>query len=136
MWRGEQSEYALVLEIRGDGTAGDFYFTYNSMDTDVPAFEDSTFNFEPVLCGQGPFTVGKVKGSLGLGLLGCLASVYWNWWFWSTRGQASLPLPYDFDPDEIIQLDILSTSRPEFVMTGIRESDKGEREIVGLYDTK
>lgn len=139
-----------MLEIRDDGTAGDFYFIYNDMDTDAPALghkdfkdgpltakaKDSAVNFKPVLCGQGPFTVAKVKGSLGLGFLGCRDKVYWEWMcrFRQGKGSSSKP-PYDFYANGVIQLDFLSTSRPEIVMTGIRESQKG-REIVGLYDNK
>lgn len=58
-----------MLEIRDDGTAGDFYFIYNGTHTDEPALghkdlkggpltakaEDGAVNFKPILCGQGPF---------------------------------------------------------------------------------
>ena len=146
-WIWRESEYALVLEIRDDGTAGDFYFIYNGTDTDEPALghkdlkggplttkaDDGAVNFKPVLCGQGPFTVGKVKGSLGLDFLGCHDYKYWKWMFEFERGKEPFTPPYNFDADEIVQLDFLSTARPEIVMTGIRESEK-EREIVGLYE--
>jgi hypothetical protein len=139
-----------VLEIRGDGTAGDFYFVYNVADTDAPALaykdlkggpltaeaEDGTVNFKPVLCGQGPFAVGKVKPSLGLGLLGCRQLDYLKWLCPKSQdGKDGTvgPPPNNFDAEENIQLDFLSTSKTEIVMTGIRESQKG-REIVGLFD--
>ena len=94
-WRWIQSEYALVLEIRDDGTAGDFYFIYNGPHTDEPALrhkdlkggpltaraEDGAVNFKPILCGQGPFTVGKVKGLWGLGFLRCRDYDYWQWMY-------------------------------------------------------
>lgn len=149
-WQWSRSQYVLALEIRDDGTAGDFYFIYNDMDTDAPALwhkdfkdgcltakaKDSAVSFKPVLCGQGPFTVAKVKGSLGLGFLGCRDNVYWKWICRVRKGEGSSSKPpYDFYANENIQLDFLSTSRPEIVMTGIRESQKG-REIVGLYDNK
>jgi hypothetical protein len=54
------SKYALVLEIREDGLAGDFYFVYNDPDADLPTLahkdlkgsvtaeaEDDTINFKP-----------------------------------------------------------------------------------------
>jgi hypothetical protein len=138
-----------VLEIREDGKAGDFYFVYNVADTDAPALahkdlgggltaeaEDGTVNFKPVLCGQGPFTVAKVEPSLGLGLLGCRHLDYLKWlcpMSQDRKPRAVGPPPHNFDAEENIQLDFLSTSKPEIVMTGIRESQKG-REIVGLYD--
>ena len=136
-----------MLEIRDNGTAGDFYFVYNGADTDAPALarmdlkggppnaeaEDDTVYFKPGLCGQGPFTVGKVKTSLGLGLLGGHDHHYVKWL--SRLGKAGPlgPPPNNFDAEENIQLDFLSTSKPEIVMTGIRKSQRG-REIVGLYD--
>lgn len=134
-----------MLEIREDGIAGDFYFVYNVADTDAPALahkdltaeaEDGTVNFKPVLCGQGPFTVGKVERSLGLGLLGCRHLDYLKWLYLMSQDRkpwAVGPPPHNFYAEENIQLDFLSTSKPEIVMTGIRESQKG-REIVGLYD--
>ena len=99
------SEYALVLEILGDGVAGDFYFVNN-----VTEVEDDTIDSKPILDSKGPFTVAKVKAPLDLRLLGSRPS---DW------------------VDEELELDILSTSKPEIVTTGIRESGK---EIVGLYD--
>lgn len=141
-WR--ESEYALVLEIRDDGKAGDFYFVYNGTDIDAPASphedlkgspsaaeaEDGTVNFKPVLCGQGPFTVGKVKPSMGLGLFGCHDYEYIRWLCQSSMVGDS---PHNFNAEGNIQLEYLSNSKPEIVMTGIRESCKG-KEIVGLYD--
>ncbi|KAL8704562.1 MAG: hypothetical protein Q9201_002297 [Fulgogasparrea decipioides] len=112
------SEYALVLEILRDGVGGDFYFVNN-----VTEVEDDTINSKPILCGKGPFTVGKVKTPLGLGLLGN----HPRHWL-SLHGSVG-----EFSHDEELELDILSTSKPEIVMTGIRESRIG-KEIVGLYD--
>jgi hypothetical protein len=158
------SEYALVLEICEDGKAGDFYFVYNVADADLPTFEhkdlkgsplttdaedskgsplttdaeDSTVSFKPSLCGLGPFTVGKVKGSmesvkgpLGLGLLVTRPHSFLHWLGQSILKGGKWEAP--FDPYDNIQLDVLSISTPDIVMTGIRESQKG-REIVGLYD--
>jgi hypothetical protein len=146
------SEYALVLEICEDGKAGDFYFVYNVADADLPTFEhkdlkgsplttdaeDSTVSFKPFLCGLGPFTVGKVKGSmesvkgpLGLGLLVSRPHSFLHWLGQSILKGGKWEAP--FDPYDNIQLDVLSISKPDIVMTGIRESQKG-REIVGLYD--
>jgi hypothetical protein len=146
------SEYALVLEICEDGKAGDFYFVYNVADADLPTFEhkdlkgsplttdaeDSTVSFKPSLCGLGPFTVGKVKGSmesvkgpLGFGLLVSRPHSFLHWLGQSILKGGKWEAP--FDPYDNIQLDVLSISTPDIVMTGIRESQKG-REIVGLYD--
>lgn len=111
------SEYALVLEILGDGVAGDFYFVNN-----VTEVEDDTIDSKPILESKGPFTVAKVKAPLGLRLLGSRPS---DW------DKACVPPDDIFYFDEELELDILSTSKPEIVMTGIRESGK---EIVGLYD--
>lgn len=143
----DESEYALVLEIRDDGKAGDFYFVYNGADIDTPASahedlkgghlaaeaEDGTVNFKPVLCGQGPFTVGKVKPSMGLGLFGCHDFDYIKW-LCLFLSQTKVGLrPHNFEAEENIQLEYLSNSKPEIVMTGIRKSRKGKK-IVGLYD--
>ena len=146
------SEYALVLEICEDGKAGDFYFVYNVADPDLPTFEhkdlkgsplttdaeDSTVSFKPSLCGLDPFTVGKVKGSmesvkgpLGLGLLVTRPHSFLHWLGQSILKGGKWEAP--FDPYDNIQLDVLSISTPDIVMTGIRESQKG-REVVGLYD--
>lgn len=117
-----------MLEIRENGVAGDFYFVYNAAEA-----EDGAVNLKPTLCGQGPFTVGKETQSLGLGLLGSRPRDYLSWALERTLPWLQSPLPGSFVPDENIQLDFLSTSIPEIVMTGIRQSQKG-REIVGLYD--
>ena len=126
-WR--VSEYALMLQIREDGVAGDFYFVYNAAEA-----EDSAVNLKPALCSQGPFTVGKEKQSLGLGLLGGRPCDYLRWLLERpSPWLRSRPPPGSFNPDEDIQLNSLSTSIPEIVMTGIRKSQKGS-EIVGFYD--
>lgn len=116
-----------MLEIRENGVAGDFCFVYNAAEA-----EDGAVNLKPALCGQGPFTVGKEKQSLGLGILGSRPHDYLKWLLAGPSLWRSPP-PGCFDPEEDIQLDFLSTSIPEIVMTGIRKSQKG-REIVGLYD--
>lgn len=124
------SQYALVLEILRDGVAGDFYFVNN-----VTGVEDDTINSKPILCGRGPFTVGKVKAPLGLELLGrhprdFLVGLLRRYGMIKEDGP-----PNKFSPGEELdfELDILSTSKPEIVMTGIRESQTG-KEIIGLYD--
>ena len=137
-----------MLEICEDGKAGDFYFVYNVTNTDAPALahkdlkggltaeaEHGTVNFNPVLCGQGPFTVGKVEPSHGLRLLGCRHLDYLRWLLQQSHEPTpwTVEPPHNFDAEENIQLDFLSISTPDIVMTGIRESQKG-REIVGLYD--
>lgn len=124
------SQYALVLEILRDGVAGDFYFVNN-----VTGVEDDTINSKPIPCGRGPFTVGKVKAPLGLELLGrhprdFLVGLLRRYGMIKEDGP-----PNKFSPGEELdfELDILSTSKPEIVMTGIRESQTG-KEIIGLYD--
>lgn len=140
-----------MLEIRDDGTAGEFYFVYNDTDTDEPAFGcrdlkddplttefgEGAINIRPFLCGQGPFTVAKVKGSPGmpgLKFLGCRDLVFRKWMIQCQEKKKTYPRPYDFDADDTIELDFLSTSRPEIVMTGIREGWKKKRKIVGLFE--
>lgn len=117
-----------MLEIREDGVAGDFYFVYNAAGA-----EDAPVNLKPALCGQGPFTVGKENQSLGLGLLGSRPRDYLRWLLAGPSPWLRSPPPGSFDLEEEIELNFLSTSIPEIVMTGIRKSQKG-REIVGLYD--
>ena len=77
--------------------------------------------------------MGKVKGSLGLDFLGGRDSDYWKWLYGAVEKIESLDPPNDFDASKVIGIEFLSTSKPEIVMTGIRESLKG-REIVGLCD--
>lgn len=140
-WR--VSQYALVLEIREDGVTGDFYIVYNIAHADLPTkghkdltvssltgeAKDDTVNFKPVLCGQGPFTVAKVKTPLGLELLGPRPRGSLDW---LSRFRSLLSDDVSRERSKV-QLDFLSLSKPEIVMTGMRESQKG-RKIVGLYD--
>ncbi|KAL8718792.1 MAG: hypothetical protein Q9181_008153 [Wetmoreana brouardii] len=125
------SEYALVLEILRDGVTGGFYNVNN-----VTEAEDDIIKSKPILCGKGPFTVGKVKAPLGLGLLGSRPRHSLR--YLQFRGLVRASGHSDeFYPDEELELDILSTSKPEIVMTGIRESRIGKgirKEIVGQYD--
>jgi hypothetical protein len=144
LWPWKVSEYALVLEIREDSKAGDFYFVNNVRDADLPIFEhkdlkgsplttdakDTTVSHEPFSYGLGSFTVAKVKWSSGFGLLVCRPHTYLSWLGKKILGgKWEAPFP-EFD---LMRLDVLSTLTPDIVMTGIRESEKG-REIVGLYD--
>ena len=80
-------------------------------------------------------TVGKAKGSLGLDLPGSRPLPHLRWMLqWNDPVKLRTEKPPDnFDALSNIQLDFLSISTPDIVMTGIRESQKG-REIVGLYD--
>jgi hypothetical protein len=68
---------------------------------------------------------------LGLGLLVSRPHSFLHWLGQSILKGGKWEAP--FDPYDNIQLDVLSISKPDIVMTGIRESQKG-REIVGLYD--
>lgn len=92
--------------------------------------EDGAVNFKPALCGQGPFTVAKENQSLGL--LGSRPRDYLRWLLAGASPWLRSPPPGNFDLEEI-ELNFLSTSIPEIVMTGIRKSQKGSK-IVGLYD--
>ncbi len=142
------SGYVLVLEIREDGKAGDFHFVYRFAGDDMSTLahkdrkswvsaeaEDSNINFKTVLCGQGPFTVGKVKPTFGLKFFGCrdLDSLRWMLECTQHKEPWTVLPPHNFDAQDPFELDSLSTSRPDIVMSGIRESRKG-REIVGLFD--
>lgn len=117
-----------MLEIREDGIAGDFYFVYNAAEAKA-----SAVNLKSALCGQGPFTVGKEIQSLGLGLLGSRPRDYLGWLLAGPSPWLRSPPPGSFDLEEEIELNFLSTSIPDIVMTGIRKSQEGSK-IVGLYN--
>ena len=140
----QASDYVLVLEICDDGTAGDFYIVYNGAERD--SLEGTTESHDEhgywkELSGF-PFagsrsTVARVKDQ-GLGLLKCRPREFLQM---MRRLKASKDgiqrAQLNKELSEVhssVHVEHLSVSKPEIVLSGIRESGVNGTELVGLYD--